>query len=362
MITLEVHHQNGQYPIYIGDSLLYGLADRIPDNLRTSRACIVSDRTVWNHFGSIVTRALDQQIPIRTPFVFAPGERSKSMRTYQRLLNHLCSIGMSRNDFIIALGGGVTGDLAGFAAATFMRGIPFIQIPTTLLAQVDSAVGGKTGVNVSMGKNMAGAFYPPRCVITDTATLSTLPVRHIRNGMAEVVKIALAADAAFFTALCSPGAMESPAANAGHLTHIIHTACRLKAHIVETDEMDHGIREWLNLGHTFGHAIETVHGFKTLLHGEAVALGILAATYYAATASICPPGLLDTVTRLFTGIGLPTALETLDCKAAVAAMSMDKKRRSGRVRLVLPVTPGSVRIVDDVEMDLVEKSFRFLVR
>ncbi|HPQ38774.1 MAG TPA: 3-dehydroquinate synthase [bacterium] len=360
MIRLNVRHQNGTYPIFIGLSLLDHLSDYIPADLRTARGCIVADRTVWTQYGSTVTETTGRSVSLLEPFVFNPGERSKSLQTYRRLLDHLCFVGMSRHDFIIALGGGVTGDLAGFAAATFMRGIPFLQLPTTLLAQVDSSVGGKTAINLPAGKNLAGAFHAPRAVVSDIRTLNSLPARQFTNGASEIIKIALATDGAFFQQLRENGIPDP--SDAPRLIQMIHHACHLKARIVEADEKDHGIRERLNLGHTFGHAIETTRRYRKILHGEAVGLGIIAATHYAVHASLCPPGLLDTVLKLLSGTGLPVTLQDLDADAAVEAMNRDKKRRSGCIRLILPEAPGIVKILDGPDPDRLRAAFSFLCR
>ena len=262
---------------------------------------------------------------------------------------------MSRNDYIVALGGGVTGDLAGFAAAVYMRGIRFIQIPTTLLAQADSSVGGKTGVNLPAGKNLAGAFHAPSLVICDPDTLDTLPLRHIRNGLAEIIKMAIIGDACLFEFLeTHAGTIISPAGRP-QLLQALKSACALKCKTVEEDERETGVRIRLNLGHTFAHGIECVAGYRELLHGEAVALGILAAARMAVAMSLCPPTVAERIEKLLERIGLPVHLPHLDRQAILNAISRDKKSRSGVLRLVLPEKIGSVVLVENPDLRLIDR-------
>ena len=347
--SLEVKHQGGSYRIEFGVGLLEQVADHLPAHLKESRFVVVTDRTVAGYYLDKATESLKKAgVTALEPFVFAPGERSKSLATYQRLLNHLCSVGMSRNDFIFALGGGVAGDLAGFAAASFMRGIPFIQCPTSLLAQADSSIGGKTAINLPAGKNLVGAFHFPELVIIDPLTLDTLPMRHRWNGFAEIIKIALIRDEELFQFIEIVSSYIMDPTHVDELEQIIFAAIRLKAEIVEEDEREKGIRTWLNLGHTFGHALEKIVGYGKLLHGEAVGLGMLMACDMALERGICDPDLPERLEYLLYKSNLPTAIPGNITQADLLKfMKLDKKSVSGRQRFVLPVRPGEVRVVTE---------------
>jgi 3-dehydroquinate synthase len=257
---------------------------------------------------------------------------------------------------VVALGGGVTGDLAGFVAATYMRGLPFVQVPTTLLAQVDASIGGKVGVNHPRFKNLIGAMHQPHVILSDLDTLATLPPRNLASGMAEVVKTVIIGSPGFFETMHATSLLiGDPAASGRRLQDdatLLDTAvwecARIKAHIVEQDPYEHSRRRVLNLGHTLGHAIEAASGYDTISHGEAVALGLLAAVRVATARGAATRDFLESVRAILTACSLPTAMPPLDADALTAAMSGDKKRRSGGLTFVLPVAPGDVRIVDDV--------------
>lgn len=359
----KVSHKHGTYPVCIGENLLPNLSEYIPDSLARSRACIVSDRCVaWHYLKTVETAFINSRITLLPPFQFHPGERSKSMATFSRLLNHLLSIGMSRNDFIIALGGGVTGDLAGFAAATFMRGIPFIQLPTSLLAQADSSIGGKTAINLPAGKNLAGAFHFPELVVTDIATLDTLPRRHLVNGLAEIIKIAVIGDASLLNLLHEHAETICQPEHRYILGQVLNRACQLKAEIVQEDERETGIRAWLNLGHTFGHALEKTLGFGKILHGEAVALGMLGATRLAITAGMCQSSLLKQLETTLQTVGLPVYLPAIDTDAVLKAMNQDKKKKGNIMRLVLPIAAGTVQIVENPSIKDLRAAIESLTR
>ena len=260
-------------------------------------------------------------------------------------------MGASRDATIVALGGGVIGDLAGFAAACWMRGIAFVQIPTTLLAMVDSSVGGKTAVNLPQGKNLVGAFHQPRAVVIDTSTLATLPDRELRSGIAEVVKYAAIADVEFFAWL-EANADALLARDAQALAHAIAVSCRQKAGVVARDETEQGERALLNFGHTFGHALEAVAGYGQLLHGEAIAIGMCLAAKLSATRNLAPREDFDRLRGLLQTFGLPTEVPGgVDFDAVVAAMRLDKKNVSGRLRLILWRGVGRAEIVGDVAED-----------
>ncbi|MBN1296103.1 3-dehydroquinate synthase [bacterium] len=358
-ITIE--HRNGTYDIVLGTGLISQAGHHCPSDLRTVRGCIVTDHTVARLFLRSVTNRMNADgFHLLNPFVFSPGERSKSIPTLTRLYHHLGDIGLSRSDFIIALGGGVPGDLAGFAAATYMRGISYIQIPTTLLAQVDASIGGKTAVNLPHGKNLVGAFHAPRAVIADPGTLTSLPRRHMLSGLAEILKIALIANAAGYHDLAQYIMEHGGKIPVDILLDFIVLACMLKSQIVQEDETEQGIRAWLNFGHTFGHAIEQVHKYRTILHGEAVALGMVAALHYAARAAIGPIALRDHLITTLAAAGLPVSLPQVPVEALVHAMTHDKKAAGGIPRLVLLQAPGKPVIINSVDQNLVRDAFQFL--
>jgi 3-dehydroquinate synthase len=279
----------------------------------------------------------------------AAGEEHKNLDASSKIFDALAQLGATRDACVIALGGGVVGDIAGFAAACWMRGIDFIQMPTTLLAMVDSSVGGKTGVDHAAGKNLIGAFHQPRAVIADLDTLATLPDRDLRAGLAEVVKTACIGDAEFFAWLQANGA-KLLARDANALAHAIATCCRFKAGVVERDEREAGERALLNFGHTFGHAIETEAGYGTLLHGEAVAIGMLLAAHVSERRGMSNEADTQRLHALLQAFGLPTALPShLQPDALLARMRLDKKNRAGSLRLILWRGIGKAEIVERVD-------------
>lgn len=289
--------------------------------------------------------------------VIPPGEPSKNLGQATLLLEDLAERHADRRTVVIAVGGGVVGDLAGFVAATYARGVPFVQIPTTLLADVDSSVGGKTGVNLPQGKNLVGAFHQPLGVLIDPETLTSLPVREYRAGLAEVVKYGVILDAEFFETLEENRAKINDR-EAGILTHAIGRSCRLKADVVEQDEYEQtGLRAVLNYGHTFAHAFEALAGYGELLHGEAVSMGMICASELAARLGRIPDELTARQRSLLSDLGLPVDVPTLE-KMTVAnvieRMRRDKKSVAGKLRFVLPTRLGHVELVDDVPESMVE--------
>lgn len=346
MIELKVDLGARSYPILIGDGLL-GTPDLLTPYVGGRQVAVITNTTVGPLFldklkaslGSIAVDVIELK----------DGERFKTLETYASVIDALMDKRHNRTTTLVALGGGVIGDLAGFAAATFQRGVAFVQVPTTLLAQVDASVGGKTGVNHPGGKNMIGAFHQPRCVLADTATLATLPTREYRAGLAEVVKYGVIWSAAFFAEL--EGQIDAlNQRDATVLAEVIHQSCAIKAEVVAEDEREQGRRAILNYGHTFAHALETLTGYEQLLHGEAVAIGMVLAADCA-----CRHGLLDEtsvqrIRDLVGALGLPTEMpDAIDPSATLTAMGMDKKVVDGRLRLVLPERIGAVRVTDQVE-------------
>jgi 3-dehydroquinate synthase len=331
VLTLQVSLAERSYPILIGDSLL-GNASVLGQHLPARDLLLVSNTTVAPLYADRVRASLGDRriVDVRLP----DGEQYKTMEYLARVLDVLVANRFARDSVVLALGGGVIGDLAGFAAACYQRGIAFAQMPTTLLAQVDSSVGGKTGVNHPGGKNMIGAFHQPMAVFADTSTLRTLPIRELRAGLAEVVKYGLIFDLPFL------GWIEKnvdallgldPAA----LAHAIHRSCELKADVVRRDERETGDRALLNLGHTFGHAIETVTGYTEWLHGEAVATGMVIAADMSARLGMLPASDVQRVKDLLQRIGLPVEAPRFGAQRALDCMRVDKKVKSGRIRLVL---------------------------
>jgi 3-dehydroquinate synthase len=285
-----------------------------------------------------------------------PGETSKSLAQVADLYDHLVDLKADRSTVVVALGGGVVGDLAGFVAATYARGLPLVQVPTTLLSMVDSSVGGKTGVNHPKGKNLIGSFHQPAGVLIDTATLATLPDREYRAGLAEVVKYGVILDSSFFAYL-EHHAADINAREPSVLRRIVATSCELKAAVVEQDEYEtSGLRAVLNYGHTFAHAFEALAGYGELLHGEAVSIGMLYASRLAARLERIPDSLTERQRMLLEALRIPTRLpasfratpvELIEC------MRLDKKSMAGRLRFVLPTRLGHVELVRDVPEDLV---------
>jgi 3-dehydroquinate synthase len=337
------------YRISIGDGLLHDGA-LLAAHVRGRHVLIVSDANVAPLYARDVAGALQTHAPdVRCIVSCMPaGESAKTLDHFAELLRELADFGATRDACVIALGGGVVGDLAGFAAACWMRGIDCIQVPTTLLAMVDSAVGGKTAVDLPQGKNLVGAFHPPRAVIADTATLRTLPDRELRAGLAEVVKYGAIRDAGFLGWLdAHVDALLSRDADA--LGEAIARSCTHKAGIVERDPFERGERALLNFGHTFAHAIETEQGYGGLNHGEAVAVGMVCAAHLSAHLDMASMGDADRLATLLRRFALPVAVPPgLAPDALVARMRLDKKAAAGSLRFVLWRGPGRAEVVADV--------------
>jgi 3-dehydroquinate synthase len=341
------------YDILIDDGLIDRSSVHLAPLARDGRLLVVSDETVWHAQGERLKAALNpiEAVPILVP----AGEESKSWSGLQSVCDRLLALGVERSDHIVAFGGGVVGDLAGFAAAIVNRGCNFVQIPTTLLAQVDSSVGGKTGINVAAGKNLVGAFHQPSLVLIDPSLLATLDARQVRAGYAEIVKYGLIEDASFFDWLEGDGAKVLEGDAAARARAII-TAVAGKARIVEEDEREtSGRRALLNLGHTFGHALEAETGYSdALLHGEAVALGCVLAFDFSAARGLCGDGDAERVRAYFNSVGLPTALAQLGLqgRGTVLAehMTHDKKRAGGRTAFILTRGIGEAFVDKSVEL------------
>jgi len=321
------------YPIYIGHGILQQI-DLIVSCLPQKRVAIVSNTTIAPLYLDKLLAALEKRGVISVPIILPDGEVHKNWETLNLIFDALLKNHCERNTAIVALGGGVIGDLTGFAAATYLRGVPFIQIPTTLLAQVDSSVGGKTGINHPLGKNMIGAFYQPRMVLTDSATLNTLPDRELRAGFAEIIKYGLIRDPAFFEWL-EQNMHRLLARDPVTLNEAIQRSCENKAEIVAADEKEKGIRALLNLGHTFGHAIENGMGYGVWLHGEAVAAGIVLAADLSRRMKLISEADVSRIRKIFLLAGLPVAAPKMPPDKYLQLMLLDKKVDAGRTRFIV---------------------------
>jgi 3-dehydroquinate synthase len=346
MKTLQVELGARSYPIYIGSGLL-DRAELLTRHIAGRQVLVVSNETVAPLYLDRVLRSL---AGFQCQTVILPdGEQYKTLEIANRIYDALLQNRFDRRCTLVALGGGVVGDITGFAAATYQRGVHFIQIPTTLLAQVDSSVGGKTGVNHPLGKNMIGAFHQPRCVIADTDTLNTLDDRQLSAGLAEVIKYGLIRDADFFQWIEDhlPALLSREADN---LSYAVERSCRNKADVVAADETESGQRALLNLGHTFGHAIEAGMGYGAWLHGEAVGTGMLMAADLSQRLGWLSATQLDRVRRVIAAAKLPTRTPPeLDSSRFLDLMAVDKKVQDGKIRLVLLKGIGTSLVTDDYD-------------
>ena len=348
-IQVELAPSAGEaYEIRVAAGLLASLGMAAREIAPRSPSCgIVTDSNVGPLYLAPAVRSLESAGFRVITHTVPAGEAHKNLQTFGAVVDAFLNAGIERATPIIALGGGVVGDLAGFVAASLLRGVPFIQVPTTLLAAVDASVGGKVGVDHAAGKNLVGAFHQPKRVLTDIATFKTLPVREIRCGLAECIKHGVIRDANLFGWIGQNMprllAVELPA-----IEELVTRNVVIKAKIVREDPFEHGVRALLNLGHTFGHAIENVSGYTGILHGEAVALGMIAAGRLSLALGKFPKQDLDRMTAVIQAAGLPTRLEKLDVEKTFAAMATDKKVRGGKLRFILPVRIGHAEIVTDV--------------
>ena len=360
-ITVDVALGDRAYDIVIGRGVLQSLGQRVAALRPGVRTAIVTDRTVANHWLEPAERSLAEAGIPTSRIVVEEGEISKTYAGLEKVSEALIAAKIERNDLVIALGGGVVGDLAGFAAAILRRGVDFVQVPTSLLAQVDSSVGGKTGINSPQGKNLLGAFHQPVLVVADTSMLDTLSQRQFRAGYAEVAKYGLLGDEAFFTWL---GANHADIfAGGAAREHAIATSCRAKAAIVSRDERENGERALLNLGHTFGHALEAATGFSDrLFHGEGVSIGMVLAAEFSAELGMISAADAARVERHLASAGLPTHLQDIagfaqeglaDAEALMALMAQDKKVKRGKLTFILLQAIGRAVVANDVEPALV---------
>lgn len=333
------------YDVLIGRGLLDEAGERIRSVCDAETAVIIAGDRVWPLYGARLSRSLEKAGFRAAHIVIPHGEQHKTLETYAGILNELCRLHVTRSDVLVALGGGVTGDLTGFAAATYQRGCGFVQIPTTLLAMVDSSVGGKTAVDLPGGKNQAGAFYQPSLVLCDPDTLDTLPEAEFRAGCAEVIKYGMLGDADFFASL-----QETPVQQQAEA--VIEQCVSMKRDIVHEDEYDTGLRRVLNLGHSFGHAIEHCSAYR-ILHGEAVAIGMVMITRAAVSKGICQEETLTRLLQLLRSYQLPTEC-TFSVHELYEAMRSDKKMTGSIMHLVVPEKIGQCRVLSVSAADLPE--------
>jgi 3-dehydroquinate synthase len=360
MKSLEVGLGARAYPIHIGERVLPRAAELIGARAH-DRYVVVTNAIVASHCLAALRGAL-RDAGAKVDVVLLPdGEAHKNQRTLDDLLTRLVEVRAERSTTLVALGGGVIGDIAGFAAAIYQRGIPFVQVPTTLLAQVDSSVGGKTGINHPLGKNMIGAFWQPRAVLIDTSVLLTLPERELRAGLAEVIKYGAIRDAEFLAWL-EANVRALLAKDADALSHAVLRSCEIKAGIVAADERETGERALLNFGHTFGHAIETAQGYGAWLHGEAVAAGMVCAARLSQRVCGLGDDEAQRLAKLIAAAELPTAPPAIAADRWLALMERDKKVQSGVLRFVLLERLGHAILRDDVAKAEVANALETLSR
>lgn len=344
------------YEIAIGPGLLREAGELIKGHLPRKKTAIVTDENVAKAHLEQLVASLDAEGIESTTLTLPPGEGTKSQAHLFEVTDFLLNAGIERNDVIIAFGGGVIGDLAGFAAAILRRGVNFVQVPTSLLAQVDSSVGGKTGINASAGKNLIGAFHQPVLVLADTAVLDSLPERQLKAGYAEVAKYGLLGDAQFFEWL-ENNSVSLFAGDMQTRMRAVETSCRAKAAIVAEDEREGSVRALLNLGHTFGHALEAVTGYSDrLLHGEGVSIGMAMAYRFSERRGICKPGCAERAEKHLQAVGLPTHVRDIpgpapQAEAMLAAMYQDKKASGGKLVFILARDIGDTYVARDVSPD-----------
>ena len=357
MRVVKVPLTDRTYSIRIGRGLLARLGLECSSLRLGSRCAVISDRNVARLYGKSAVESL-ASAGLESILVTVPaGETAKSLRSVEECYDQLAKHRLERKSFIVALGGGVVGDLAGFVAASYLRGIPFVQVPTTLLAQVDSSVGGKVGVNLKAGKNLVGAFYQPQLVLCDLATLDTLPKREFHAGLAEVIKYGIIFDVALFRRLelHLPQILERDQAL---LTAVVARCCAIKAAVVVQDETESGLRAILNFGHTIGHALEAISGYGEYLHGEAISIGQVAAAHLSRAVLNFPAQNVDRIRALFERAGLPTTVDLSRRQRArlLEAMRLDKKVSGGEIKFVLAERIGKVVFGQAVPLPSIEEA------
>lgn len=341
MKELVVNLPDNKYSLYIEKGLLNNISAYIKELYKGKKIAIITDENVNSHYGDKIKNQLEKNEFTVKKVVLPPGEKSKSVDTLLKVYDELLDFKITRSDLIIALGGGVIGDLTGFAASTLLRGIPFIQVPTSLLAQIDSSIGGKVAVDLERGKNLVGSFYHPKAVFIDPECLRTLDKRFLSDGMGEVIKYGCIRDAELFEKLLSIKSEEELFEN---LDDIIYTCCDIKRGVVERDEKDTGERMILNFGHTIGHGIEKHFKFETYTHGEAVAIGMYIITKNSESEGLTKPGVSDKIKEALNNFNLPHSVDISDKKCLLDGISVDKKGAGEYLNLILIKDIGDVFI------------------
>lgn len=354
---ISIKSSAGKYAVLCGEGALRHAAREIATLGNFSSVHVVSSRKVWRALGRTVKRGL-ASLPIDELHLFDDAEAQKNMRSVESLCRALSRAGADRQALLVAVGGGVVGDVGGYVAASYLRGIGLAHVPTTVVAQVDSAMGGKTGVNLPEGKNLVGAFFPPRLVVTDPALLKTLPAREFRGGLAEVIKYGVIADAELF------GYLEKNweiilQRDAKALSHIILRSSEIKAEVVSRDERESGVREILNFGHTFGHALESVTKYRRYQHGEAIAWGMVAAASLGRETGVTRADEASRIIALVRRMGMLPSWPRVSVKVLIEAMRSDKKTKAGKLRFVLSPRIGKARTYDDVPLEAVKRALHF---
>ncbi len=344
MRKVTVPLDDRSYPILIGENILANLGENCRRLKLGKRCAIITDSNVAPHYAQRTADTLKAAGFDGVVIQINAGEQSKDLKNVGAVLNELAARRLERSSFVVALGGGVVGDLAGFVAATYLRGIDFVQVPTSLLAQVDSSVGGKTGVNLKAGKNLVGAFYQPRLVVCDIETFTTLPDREFRSGLAEIIKYGIIYDPKLFAYL-ERRMDQILARDSKALAKIIARSCEIKAEVVGQDEKESGLRTILNFGHTIGHAIEAISGYGKYLHGEAISIGQIAAARLSAQVARLSDLEVERIEKLFESAGLPTRirLNAKQLERLHTATQLDKKVKGGEIKFVLADRIGAVR-------------------
>src|SRR5207237_3095484 len=343
----DVNVGSRSYRIVVASGALQSVGERLRELRLGSRAALVSDGAIMRLYGKTVVASLESAGFTVTTIDVPEGEAAKTLTVAEHCWDQLLTAGLDRTSTVLALGGGAVGDVAGFAAATYMRGINFVQLPTTVLAQVDASIGGKTAIDHPLGKNMIGAFHRPRLFVVAPAVARTLPEREFRSGLAEIVKHGIVLDADYFAEL-ERDLAPLAARDLGVLERIIGGSCRLKASVVERDEREAELRHVLNYGHTIGHALEAAPGYTRYAHGEAVSLGIVAEARLARRLGVADDETTTRQERMLETLGLPVRAPSIDVEPIVSAMARDKKAKDGRVPFVLAPRIGAFRIVYDV--------------
>lgn len=356
---ISVSLPDNSYSIYVTDNGLSSIGEKAQKLNIGKKILVVSNPEIFNYYGDITIKSLEDAGFIVNYHLIPAGENYKTLESISDIYDSALKYSLERNSTMIALGGGVVGDMTGFAAATWLRGINFIQIPTTLLAMVDASVGGKTGVNHPQGKNLIGAFYQPKLVLIDSSVLKTLPEREFKAGMAEVIKYGVIWDKTLFKRLENENNIHSLNNLSGVLLNDILTrSCQAKVDVVSQDEKESGLRAILNYGHTIGHVIESLTHYETFVHGEGVAIGMVAAGKIAVKTNLWQEEEAIRQTKLIEKTGLPTQIpDYLDLEEIIANLQTDKKVKAGKVRFILPETIGKVIITDQISSDLLRQVF-----